>query len=178
MTQINQNSRISGKFISQIFVGQFVVELLVQVGLACPLPVFWTLLARTGQNCSPLTADYKRVDEVAKQALDSSSRVWGPGSKLGIIIILSFTVMTARTSRVTARSACVVLWRNCVPATVASQVVHLLSPRLSLGCWLQKKGGVGGWGGSSIVLLTGNSPVLTSSMYKRFGTDLELIHSN
>ena len=75
MTQINQKSRISGKFISQIFVGQFVVELLVQVGLACPLPVFWTLLARTGQNSSPLTADYKRVDEVAKQALDSSSRV-------------------------------------------------------------------------------------------------------
>ena len=48
MIPINQKSGISGKFIIQeIFVGQFAGcdVAVAEPGPACPLPVFWTLLA-------------------------------------------------------------------------------------------------------------------------------------
>ena len=96
---------------------------LVQPGPACPPPSQFSGLClppggrqdRTAHHCTG-TAGYKRVDEVAKQALDSSGRAWGPSSERGIIIIYYFTVIERsdqgqglRTSRVSARSACVVL---------------------------------------------------------------------
>ena len=139
------------------------------------LPVFWTLLADrterlTTTTTTDITAGYKRVDEVAKQALDSSGRVWGPSSSLGRLgIIIIYYLQLWRTGpgpgpglgECKVSMCCSIMkltssqQSGCSPVLSSPLLSSPLGPVLGVG-WPWSHWGGRVPGGSTVVLCTRN----------------------